>query len=135
MKKTLQGLAKTRPPQKKLEAMIRKFKLLFQFALLGFSFHCASAATLNGSFVSYPAGTNAVDLTAEGVMDWAHWGLYYETSFTHKTGVASQISDYSIIGSDAPNYAYTYTYTDDVNACNWSDGYPILARTNTTTGI
>src|SRR5207245_1767776 len=44
------------------------------------------------------APTNAIDLAAEGSADWAHWGLFSDTSFDHKAGVTQQINDYSLIG-------------------------------------
>jgi len=74
--------------------------------------------------------SGTIDLTAEGTSDWARWGLFRETSFDQKAGVAPQIGDLQIIGS-SPVYwfdANTVGYT-------WSDGTPTAAATNSTTGI
>src|SRR6202040_4074126 len=40
----------------------------------------------------------AVNLTAQGTADWAHWGLTSSASFDHKAGVVQQISNYSVVG-------------------------------------
>ena len=50
-----------------------------------------SAATLSGSFATLAPGTT-VDLSAEGQLDWGHWGLVTEWSYNHKYGVAPQIT-------------------------------------------
>src|SRR5213075_2302395 len=53
----------------------------------------ARGATLIGHFDPVPAGTN-INLTAEGALDWVHWGLYTESSINRKAGVTPQIPDY-----------------------------------------
>lgn len=93
----------------------------------------ADGATLTGSFGSIPNGS-VVDLTAEGASDWAHWGLYTETSLNRKANVMPQISDFALL--DATNgFAYVYQFGDNANGYSWSDGTPIAAVTNTTTGV
>jgi hypothetical protein len=42
------------------------------------------AATLTGSFSSVAQGSN-VNLTAEGKLDWIHWGLYSDSSLNRNT--------------------------------------------------
>jgi hypothetical protein len=80
--------------------------------------------------VSATTASEPVDLDAAGPADWAHWGLLTEASFNHKRGVVSQISNFSVIGND-PHYAYA----DNPITYSWADGTPILAATNTPTGV
>jgi len=47
--------------------------------------------------IALPAA--AIDLTAEGISDWAHWGLSAPTSFDHKAGVSQQINTFANIGT------------------------------------
>jgi len=71
-----------------------------------------------------------VFLDAEEPADWVHWGLYTENSFDRKRGVASQISNYTIIGGEP-----AYPYSDNANPYSWADGTPTAAATNTKTGV
>ncbi len=89
----------------------------------------AIAATLSGSFSPVPQGA-VVDLTAEGPLDWVHWGLYTETSLDRKAGVSSLITDFALLG--APN---GYAYADNASGYSWRDGTPTASITNTTTGV
>jgi hypothetical protein len=72
----------------------------------------------------------AVDLTAEGSADWAHWGLATNTSFDVKSGVPRQISNFTQLGTNA-----IQNYSDNATAFSWSDGTPTSATNATTTGI
>jgi len=56
------------------------------------------------------------NLSAEGDLDWAHWGTYLNTDFDHKAGVTPQIGgfSYSTIGLGSWS-------TSDAN-CSWVDG-------------
>ena len=84
-----------------------------------------------GSLAAFPAMVSApVDLDMEGPADWAHWGLYTESSFDRKRGVVPQISNCTIVG-DSP----AYPYSDNANTYSWADGTPTAAATNTATGI
>src|SRR5258708_15554674 len=56
-----------------------------------------TAGTLDELFTSIPQFSE-VNLTAEGALDWVHWGLYMDTSVTRKAGVTNQISDFSVVG-------------------------------------
>ena len=56
----------------------------------------ARAATLTATFSNVTAGAN-INLTAEGEIDWVHWGLYTETSLDRKAGVVPQISDFVLL--------------------------------------
>jgi hypothetical protein len=73
-----------------------------------------------------------VNLTAEGDLDWAHWGLTQPTSFDDKAGVTSQIGDFIPIGASLLDY---YQFGNNVQGFTWTDGTPDAAITNTTTGL
>jgi Ig-like domain from next to BRCA1 gene len=77
--------------------------------------------------VNFAAQTAPVNLTSEGTLDWAHWGLNGAPSFDHKAGVTQQISDYSMIGSAAAG-----SFGDLAYAHSWTDGAPTTSATATT---
>lgn len=83
--------------------------------------------SLSGSKVSSPA---SVDLTATGVLDWAHWGRSGPTTFDHKTGVTQPITDVTKIGTGGLSW-----FSDCPTAFSWTNGTPTLSVSNTTTGI
>ena len=86
-----------------------------------------AAGSISGFSVT-PAGP--VDLTAEGDLDWAHWGLTTANDFNHKSGVSQQISNVTVIGSGGKNR---------VNAnpigFSWRDGTPVGSATDTHGGV
>jgi len=71
-----------------------------------------------------------VDLTSEGALDWAHWGLNDPTSFDHKSAGGSQISAAASINSTA-----VQQLADNPTGFIWSDGTPDGSASGTTTGI
>ena len=83
--------------------------------------------SLAGSQVAPPANTN---LTTEGTLDWAHWGLSTSAVFSHKNGITQQIGNYTQIGTNS-----ALRYTNNSNTYSWNDGTPTAATTNTTTGL
>ena len=85
-----------------------------------------SGGSLAGSMAT-PPGT--VQLTAEGSSDWAHWGLNSAGSFDHRAGVTQQISNYTLIGQPATQYA------NNPVAYTWTNGTPTATVSNTATGI
>ncbi len=89
----------------------------------------ATAGTLIGSTATAPA---TVNLTAEGTLDWAHWGLNVATDFDQKEGGTNQISNFTLIGPapDGP-----YQYGNALVAYSWSDGTPDTTAAGTTTGV
>jgi len=88
----------------------------------------ATAGILLGNEAAAPASVN---LTAEGTLDWAHWGLSTATDFDQKSGVANQISDFTqISGLDTVN-----RFDNALAAYSWSDGTPTASATGTTTGV
>src|ERR1051326_49756 len=87
------------------------------------------AATLIGSFVPLPSATN-IDLSAEGTLDWAHWGLMSPTDFNHLNSTNQFIGDYALIGSQFASQANSYP-----NACSWTNGTPVASASSTTTAV
>jgi hypothetical protein len=89
----------------------------------------AHVATLFVTFTPIPQGTN-VDLTAEGPLDWVHWGLYTDSSIDRKSRVTPQIPDCTPRGSTGP-----FPYADNLNGYSWHDGSPTSRMNNTPTGV
>jgi hypothetical protein len=84
-----------------------------------------------GSLTSvYGIAPLKVNLSAEGLTDWAHWGLFSAGSFNHKAGVTPQIGNYSVIGHDTP-----YSYYDNLTAYSWNNGTPVASATDTPSGV
>jgi Bacterial Ig domain/FG-GAP-like repeat/FG-GAP repeat len=88
-----------------------------------------SGGSLSGE-MSVSSSSEEVNLTAEGTIDWAHWGLNGSTSFNHKNSIPQQISDSSLLGTSPPNQL-----TDNATTFSWSDGTPTTSANNTQTGI
>jgi Thrombospondin type 3 repeat len=77
------------------------------------------------NIVAFVQGST-VDLTAEGVLDWAHWGESNAQSFNHKVDGGGRIGNLTQ-GADKRWSSYPVTYV-------WSNGTP-LATARTTTGV
>ena len=73
--------------------------------------------------------TGAVNLSAEGTTDWAHWGLS-GTSFNHKSGVTPQISNYTHLGGGT-----VQQFTGNSTNYNWTGGSPTPTAGNVDTGL
>lgn len=86
-------------------------------------------ASISGT-LAISSGTSSVNLTSEGMNDWAHWGLVTESSFDHKAGITPLISNYTVLGT-----AGVLRLTDNPTMFSWSDGAPTLATVNTSTGV
>ena len=95
-------------------------------ALLLAGANTASAAQLTG-WTETP--TAAVDLTAEGVLDWAHWGFNGDRRMNHKATGGGKISALTSINSGP--------YGNDSSGVNysWSDGNPDSACSGTSVGV
>jgi hypothetical protein len=78
------------------------------------------------------AAVAEINLTTEGVLDWADWGLTQPTDFNDKTGVTSQIGDYIPVGASQLDY---YQFGNNAQGFSWTDGSPTSAETNATTGV
>ncbi len=85
------------------------------------------AGSLSASSAATP--TN-VDLPLEGTADWVHWGLNSPTSFDHKSGALSQISDYTVLGSGT-----IQRYANNISYYSWTGGTPTASTSNTATGV
>ena len=57
-----------------------------------------ASGSLTGS-VTTPS--TPINLTTEGVTDWAHWGFTSASSFDHKSSGGTEISNYTQIGGTA----------------------------------
>ena len=77
----------------------------------------SATSTLSASRVGFDG--QIVDLTAEGVIDWAQWGYGGLLGYEQKSPLAGQISQYSIIGIGP-----VYSYGGNGIHCTWTDGTP-----------
>jgi len=84
----------------------------------------SGSGSLSGSANSSNA---AVSLTAEGSLDWVHWG---ESSLNRKAGGAAQTGQVIILGGGSPT-----KYSNDPRPVNWTDGTPTASSTNNKNGI
>jgi hypothetical protein len=90
-------------------------------------FVSGTGGSLSGLRNNSPASVN---LTLEGTSDWAHWGAFNASSFNHKASGNSQISNFTLIGTNAVT-----RYDDNLTAFSWSDGTPLVSANGSTTGI
>jgi uncharacterized repeat protein (TIGR01451 family) len=74
--------------------------------------------------------TGLIDLTNEGLIDWAHWGLTGPTSFNHKASATQSISNFTPIGTGTVGW-----FADNSTTCSWTDGTPTQIASNTANGI
>ncbi|HEU0009956.1 MAG TPA: Ig-like domain-containing protein [Verrucomicrobiae bacterium] len=80
--------------------------------------------------VTGAAPPTAINLTAEGLNDWAHWGLESEYSFNHKAGVSQQISNFTLAA-----FGPAYAYADNTESYSWTDGTPTVSVSNVPAGV
>ena len=73
------------------------------------------------------SSAGVVNLTAEGISDWEHWG---EASLNRKAGVPAQLSGYTAVGAGT-----ILSYANDPRPVNWSDGSPTLTSTGNQNGV
>ncbi len=68
-----------------------------------------------------------VDLTAEGTIDWAEWGMTSSTDFNHKATGGSRIGNATLINTTTV-YGYGNFYMSRGNdGFTWTDGTPTAA--------
>src|SRR5215218_6774823 len=85
------------------------------------------AATL----VVAPTNSAAVvDLTAEGTLDWTHWGLDETNNFNRKLTAATRLSDVTLLGANSTQFVTN----SPAPLFSWTNGTPVAA-TNTTNQI
>ena len=70
---------------------------------------------------------SGANLTAEGSVDWIHWG---DATLNRKIGVTPQLSNYSIVGGGS-----VAVYANDPRPISWTDGTPTANITNDTNGV
>jgi hypothetical protein len=68
-----------------------------------------------------------IDLTGEGTIDWAHWGLQGITDFDHKQRDISAITNLTSVAQAQLSTAYV--------TASWHDGAPHASATTTATGV
>ena len=88
-----------------------------------------TAGTLIGSRVAAPGSVN---LTEDGTLDWAHWGLSTSTDFDQKSGGTNQISNYTEISLDG---SFVAQFGNAAVGFSWTNGTPKESANNSTTGI
>ena len=71
-----------------------------------------------------------VQLTNEGTLDWAHWGLTAATDLNHKAGVTQQIGNFTLAAGGTP-----IRYANNPTGYTWTDGTPAPSAANSTTGV
>src|SRR5512135_1092585 len=80
-----------------------------------------------GSLTGTPASADTltdVDLTTEGILDWAEWGMTSATDFNHKATGGGKIADATPINTTTV-YGYGNNYAGRGNdGFTWSDGTP-----------
>ncbi len=108
-------------------AFVTSLVILFIFSVP------VKAGTLTGAYQTVPQFSQ-VNLTQIGAIDWVHWGTFTEFAFDRKEGVPPLISNYTLLGSPIADFG-PFQYSDNYNGYTWSDGFPTLSATNTTTGI
>jgi len=86
------------------------------------------AATLTASLSPISSGT--IDLSAEGILVWAHWGTVSTGSFDHKFPVTNLISNFIQLGSNPleQDNAIGVGYS-------WTNGTPTSSVADSTTAI
>jgi poly(3-hydroxybutyrate) depolymerase len=83
-----------------------------------------SGGSLSGTGDSTATASN---LTTEGTADWVHWSA---AGVDRRTGVAAQLSTYSIVGSGSPQ-----PYPNDPRPLSWTDGAPNASSANDLNGV
>ncbi len=68
----------------------------------------------------------ALNLTAEGSLDWEHWG---DGTLNRKAGVTALLSTYTVLNGTTGNY------NNDPRPVSWTDGTPTASGTNNTNGV
>jgi len=79
---------------------------------------------------SVDQASTAVDLTAVGTGDWAHWGDGGVPGLVRKASGGSQISDYTLVQGGT-----VARYGNDLRAIAWSDGAPTATSTANSNGL
>jgi hypothetical protein len=100
---------------------------------VAFTSQAADVFVSNGGGLLVGAGAmppQQADLTAEGLVDWTHWGLTSGNSFNHRSGASTRIANADRIGG-----GQTKRYADNFTGYSWTNGVPTPAAAASTTGI
>ena len=73
---------------------------------------------------------SAVNLSAEGRIDWVHWALATKNSVNRRAGVNEMIPDVTIIGS-----GQSQRYANNFSGFSWTNGTPTATVVGTHTGL
>jgi len=96
------------------EIIRRYFSVLMLVAL---ALSSAQGATLT----AFPTNVvPVVDLSAEGTLDWAHWGLADTNVFNRRATLAPRIGDVTLLGTSP-----VAAVTNSARAFNWTNGTPV----------
>lgn len=90
------------------------------------TFHDGPAATGSLTVTVTTLGSDNLDITAEGTLDWAHWGYLGVTGFDRKAG-GHAISD--------TDTTPTLSFTLAPFTATWSDGAPHGSANMTSSGV
>ena len=86
----------------------------------------ARSGTVEGAVAEAPAAT---DISAEGTLDWVHWGLTDAESVNRKTGVRRLIGDMEALGRPAKRHE------GGAVKISWTGGEPTASAADAATGI
>jgi len=81
------------------------------------------SGNLSANLSPFTAGS--LNLSAQGTTDWARWKGGSIINFIHKDNVTLQISNYTLIGSEAP------TGSGSKTTYSWTDGTPTISGSAT----
>jgi hypothetical protein len=113
-----------------LRGSTRTLFMCLGLLLISFSSNRLHAAALSGTY-EVLASASTVNLTAEGTIDWAHWGRTSVNDFNHRAGVPQQITNYTTIGTDV----VVLQFGDNFTGYSWTNGTPTARATRSTSGI
>jgi hypothetical protein len=84
---------------------------------------------LSGAILDRPGHVN---LSMVGTLDWVHWGLTNAGDFNHKSGVSSQISSFTVLGSEM-----VQRFAQEFTGFSWMGGTPtaVMAETRSAATI
>jgi uncharacterized repeat protein (TIGR01451 family) len=85
-------------------------------------------STINASFTPLSAGS--VNLTAEGLAYWTHWGMGSATKFDMKNQNFQFITNFTHLGATPVEW-----FSDNLISYNWSNGKPTASTPGTSTGV
>ena len=82
-----------------------------------------------------------INLSAEGTLDWGHWGFWNEWTYNHKYGVAQQITCSFITVQDWAGWPgpYVIPYSErwraGITPFSWTDGTPVPVTEGACDGV